>query len=868
MSIHIQTADGLKPLASNKITQENVVEALDYTPANKTELDAHIVNEDIHTTAADKAKWNAKSDFSGNYNDLTNKPDIIEDGSDNLVIADPDGNVIFKVDSEGVHTTALEVDGIDVGAALQNVADNADLDAHLTNTTVHITESERTAWNNKSDFSGNYNDLADKPNITEDGSAEINIVDNDGNIIFKVDADGAQTTELTLGTGDTAVKVTEKLGALGQDISLVNVALSGHTEDTTAHITAAERDTWNAKVDATYVDTEIANLVNSAPDKLNTLDELAAALGDDENFATTVTTQIASKANKTDLDGHITNTSNPHNVTATQVGLGLVDNTSDMDKPVSTATQEALDGLKTELSESIVSESKEWIIADEEGNIVAKVDENGLETTTVTADAVVVNGVDVEENLITPIDSQYVRITDLETGIYKLNSQFLRYKGKTDDTIHYIESFEYNYDAPLLLFVNKLMSSWSWYYIGGGNGSNPFLIVAGTTTESTGTLYVIDGTMNKFATCRTAADTAAKAVTMYGGSTTAPIDLVPGVRLSVLFSYANTASTPTLNLNGKGAKNIYHNGAQITTDANKSLLNGVCDFVYDGTQWHLVGNYIDTTYGDATTTEPGLMSAKDKLAVNWLHYTSNEESGGAGEQLKIAETADDTNSFIELDTNDGAMIVRGQTLALQSSSENINITSGTYVNISAPDGIDIECGSGGSISLDSDNCILLNAVSDIDVTADVINLYGNPYINAFSTIDVEAPALAISNGDDLGVYISNDGTISSTNGNGDLFFDTDGKIKYRPEDGTYSELATKSDIDNTKSELSESIVSESTEWTIIDTDGNIVSRVDSNGLETTTVTAQSVVVNGEEVAVKSDIPTFTYNSTTKTLTIS
>ena len=44
-----------------------------------------------------------------------------------------------------------------------------------------------------------------------------------------------------------------------------------------------------------YVDTKIASLVNSAPEALNTLGELAAALGDDSNFATTVTNQIASK---------------------------------------------------------------------------------------------------------------------------------------------------------------------------------------------------------------------------------------------------------------------------------------------------------------------------------------------------------------------------------------------------------------------------------------------------------------------------------------------------------------------------------------------------------------------------------------------
>jgi hypothetical protein len=45
-----------------------------------------------------------------------------------------------------------------------------------------------------------------------------------------------------------------------------------------------------------YVTTAIANLVDSAPGTLDTLNELAAALGDDPNFATTVTNSIATKA--------------------------------------------------------------------------------------------------------------------------------------------------------------------------------------------------------------------------------------------------------------------------------------------------------------------------------------------------------------------------------------------------------------------------------------------------------------------------------------------------------------------------------------------------------------------------------------------
>ena len=50
---------------------------------------------------------------------------------------------------------------------------------------------------------------------------------------------------------------------------------------------------------------------------------------------------------------HISNTANPHNVTAEQIGLGNVDNTSDLDKPISNATQEALNSLNNNINEHI-----------------------------------------------------------------------------------------------------------------------------------------------------------------------------------------------------------------------------------------------------------------------------------------------------------------------------------------------------------------------------------------------------------------------------------------------------------------------------------------------------------------------------------
>ena len=40
---------------------------------------------------------------------------------------------------------------------------------HINTSNIHITNTERNTWNNKSDFSGNYNDLVDAPDILDNG---------------------------------------------------------------------------------------------------------------------------------------------------------------------------------------------------------------------------------------------------------------------------------------------------------------------------------------------------------------------------------------------------------------------------------------------------------------------------------------------------------------------------------------------------------------------------------------------------------------------------------------------------------------------------------------------------------------------------
>lgn len=49
------------------------------------------------------------------------------------------------------------------------------------------------------------------------------------------------------------------------------------------------------------ISTKVAEIIDSAPEALNTLNELAAALDNDPNFAATISTQIGTKANSSDV---------------------------------------------------------------------------------------------------------------------------------------------------------------------------------------------------------------------------------------------------------------------------------------------------------------------------------------------------------------------------------------------------------------------------------------------------------------------------------------------------------------------------------------------------------------------------------------
>lgn len=158
-----------------------------------------------------------------------------------------------------------------------------------------------------------------------------------------------------------------------------------------------------------------------------------------------------------------------------------------------------------------------------------------------------------------------------------------------------------------------------------------------------------------YGTCSTAADTAAKTVSITG------FVLVKGAVVNVTFTNANTAANPTLNISSTGAKNIRLNNANLTMqnswDAGETVL-----FTYDGTYWvmqsarktmiatnGLVGESlkrasVSVGYADATTNgdmqaeihaSDGRATSSVNVFPDYAHLLSGNNSTSANENSFI-----------------------------------------------------------------------------------------------------------------------------------------------------------------------------------------------------------------------------------------
>lgn len=121
-----------------------------------------------------------------------------------------------------------------------------------------------------------------------------------------------------------------------------------------------------------------------------------------------------------------------------------------------------------------------------------------------------------------------------------------------------------------------------------------------------------------FGTCSTAAATAAKAVTLAEFTT-----LLTGVMVPVRFTVTNTAAIAslTLNVNGTGAKPIKYRGGNLPS-AGYLAANRIYLFVYDGTNWEVVGDLdtnttylaMDSAQATAASSSSGMLISPKVLA--------------------------------------------------------------------------------------------------------------------------------------------------------------------------------------------------------------------------------------------------------------
>lgn len=191
--------EALEAIATSKASQSD----LDTTNENVSELQGLVGDTSVATQIANAIE--GFESFSGDYNDLENAPNIAEDGAGNMVVADENGNVIFKADATGIHSTALTLNGEDISNKINN------LGVLVGNKSVADQISD--AVDGFESFSGDYNDLTNAPNINNNDDKELFVADNAGNVIFRINESGTHVANLSIKGSDVEGLIDAKIQA-------------------------------------------------------------------------------------------------------------------------------------------------------------------------------------------------------------------------------------------------------------------------------------------------------------------------------------------------------------------------------------------------------------------------------------------------------------------------------------------------------------------------------------------------------------------------------------------------------------------------------------------------------------------------------
>jgi hypothetical protein len=250
-------------------------------------------------------------DFSGDYNDLINQPQVITTAQADAIV---DNTTHAGTTTGNPHG----VTQIDVG--LGNVDNTSDADKIISTATQIALDSKADASN----VLGLDNISEYVPDADYEPATKKYV---DDSVITPIQADAIVAN--TIHTGTT---IGNPHNVTQTDVGLANV---DNTSDADKPVSIATQTALEAKADASNV-LGLDNTIEYVPDA--DYEPATKKYVDDSVITTAQADAIVANTIHS-----VTTTGNPHAVTQANVGLGNVDNTSDADKPVSTATQTALD---------------------------------------------------------------------------------------------------------------------------------------------------------------------------------------------------------------------------------------------------------------------------------------------------------------------------------------------------------------------------------------------------------------------------------------------------------------------------------------------------------------------------------------------
>lgn len=298
------------------------------------------------------------------------------------------------------------------------------------------------------------------------------------------------------------------------------------------------------------------------------------------------------------LNVHITDTSNPHGVTAEQIGLDKVPNVATNDQTPTYSQNSTLSNIVSGEKISVSFGKIMKAIADLISHIGSKSNPHSVTKSQVGLD----NVPNVATNDQQPTFAESGTRTNIASG-ETLSTLFGKIKKFFADlkTVAFTGSYTDLSNKPTSMqnpyYLTLTMNSSGTTYNGGASAS--FAWYAPTSVGTAGYSLISNGSgapvwqQPPYAVCNTSGSTVAKTVSITN------FKLVTGVRVFIKFTYAHDSTTKaTLNVNNTGAKSIrykgygvfkgYNGGGSNSTDKqypNTWEAGEIVEFIYDGTEW-------------------------------------------------------------------------------------------------------------------------------------------------------------------------------------------------------------------------------------------------------------------------------------------